>query len=550
MSSCVWCIHRLLLRKLQISFEHSCYGEVFKAFLAWASSNNRWWANKENDPRKREAWNKIWSFAAIWWAIFLWFKTLQSLFSKKPEWKRWKVAWYWAWLFALLNYDKILWTLWDATWIHPLEKQRATDELLAHGYDENDAYKLANYYSEPVLYTLNTMQYLPTRTFLDQNIIQNGSNGLIFNYQAYEAAINALAATDPTRYTEQDKRKLLENAKKLSENETLFRSWLWALGLTSMAAFSSIQHQEQPITQVLNISENYANYLEALTSWIWADLAKEWLKAKPEHIVEMSTQYNAPENENRKNELIKEWIKNWYVELLNSDKNYSINDMINNPNVNLDKKTMKWFTNSGWNEIVFDSYEELFDVVHLTDWIKTNFQWRDAISSRPFHMAEWEPWRIEFDDVEWYKIWKNETDVLKARTIKKTSSLLGKNRENYVNYLNNWWVTEWIWQKIDISNYAIIKNLWINFYNEAEAVKVEKWLSEIKDELKARTAQTWTKPFKYSTLWTDLIFVASGNSEEKIKYNVNNIQTIKDNKEKVLDFLNNTENKMRWSALN
>lgn len=401
-----------------------------------------WW-NKENDPRKRESWSKIWSFAAVWWAIFLWFKTLQSLFSKKHEWKRWKVAWYWTWLLALLNYDKIIWTLWDAIWWHPLEKQRATDALLSYWYNENDANNLTNYYSTPVLYTLNTMQYLPTSTFLNQNIIQNGANGLIFNYPAYESAINALAATDPIKYSNQRKTQLLKNAKKLSEDEALFRSGLWALGLTSMAAFSNIQHQEQPITQALNISENYVNYIESLTSWIWADLAKEWLKPKPEKIVEMSTQYNAPENENRKDELIKEWIKNWYVDLLDADKKYKLNEIISDPNIDLNNKAMKWFTNAWWTEITFDSYEELLDIIHLTNWIKENFKWRTAASDRPFHIAEFEPWRIEFDDVEWYKVWKNETDVLKARTIKKTSSLLSKNKENYVNYLNNWWQTEW-----------------------------------------------------------------------------------------------------------
>ena len=180
------------------------------------------------------------------------------------------------------------------------------------------------------------------------------------------------------------------------------------------------------------------------------------------------------------------------------------------------------------------------------------------ISNRPFHMAEWEPWRIEFDDVEWRRIWKNETDVLKARTIKKTSSLLGKNRENYVNYLNNWREIEWKWQSVersyvDLSNYPMVAGLWINFKNKAEVEKLESRMNNIKESLKYSAAQQNGQPFVVNwtlkNMWNTLIFTAVNWDKEIIKWDFKDFPTLKEwiNMHHFINYLNDPKNWMYWS---
>ena len=128
----------------------------------------------------------------------------------------------------------------------------------------------------------------------------------------------------------------------------------------------------------------------------------------------------------------------------NTDKKYDIEDMTHSPNIDLDTKSINWFENDWWTPIKFESYEELFDIMHLTRWIKYNFKWRHAVSEKPFHIAT--GWRVEFDNQEFWKLRKGDLDVTKARTLATTSSTLKWNKQFYVNYLNDWrisWGKNW-----------------------------------------------------------------------------------------------------------
>lgn len=510
------------------------------------------WLNKEQDPRKRASWEKIWSFAALWWAIFLWVKFFKTLFTsgKNVEHKWWKVAWYWAWLLALLNNDAALKLFKDATGWHPEEKAAAKQQMQNYGYTQNETGELLNYYTAPSMYVLNTMSGFPVWDMVSQNIIQTGTNWLIFNYENYAKYIEALAATNPTTYTKEWKDRVLSDAKRLAESESMFRAWMAALGITWVQALQTLQQQGQTLKDSKYVSDSYTQYIEWLSSWIGADLYKQGLKMKPEYVLLINDDLK---NSNNKNELIVKWLKSGYLTLVDQNKNYDIEEIINDPNIDLEHKTMKWFVNGGGMHIEFNSYEELFDTVHLTNWIKKNFAGRQAVSENPFHI-DIVTRRLEFDDVEWYKVWKNETSILKARTLKNTSSLLANNKQFYVNYLNRWWKEDQKhrieWNKINLTEYPMLKEVWIDFVNKNEAEKSEELLRYIKHELRMREKRDVWKAFEISNiyLWvTTKTRIKFFTKQDSKTFDISDFPTLIREQNKLLSYLNNPDNKMRWS---
>lgn len=495
---------------------------------------------------------KIWSIAAVWWAIFLWIQFFKNLFSSgeknKNKWR--KVAWYWAWLLALLKNDEVLKLAQDVSWRHPEEKATAKEQIQTYGYTQGESGDLLNYYTAPSMAVLSTMSTFPVSDIISQNIIQTWNNWLIFNYDNYVKYIEALSATNPSSYTKEWKERVLQDAKRLAESENMFRAWLTALWITWIETLQTMQQKWQTLRDAESVHTSYTQYMETLLSWIGADLYKQGLKAKPECILLINEDL---QNSNNKDELIVKWLKAGYLTSTDSDKNYELEEIINDPNIDLKNKTMKWFVNSGGMLIKFDSYEELFDTAHLTNRIKINFAGRPAVSKNPFHI-DVVTRRLEFDDVEWYRVWKNETSILKARTFKKTSSILSNNKQFYVDYLNRWWnedQKQMIEQrKIDLSRFPMLKEVWINFVDENEAEKAEELLKYIKHELRMWEKRDVWKAFEISNiyLWlttkTRIKFFTKQSS--KI-FDISDFPTLIREQWKLLSYLNNPDNKMRWS---
>ena len=120
---------------------------------------------------------------------------------------------------------------------------------------------------------------------------------------------------------------------------------------------------------------------------------------------------------------------------------------------------MKWFENDwwNWNEIPFDSYKELFDIVWLTQRIKQNFKNKPTAhgnigdifkwikDDEPFHVNIKFPkdrWHIEFNNKEFWSIYW-DTDVLKSWTLRKISDTLKWNKQFYCDYLNKRRKKDW-----------------------------------------------------------------------------------------------------------
>lgn len=146
---------------------------------------------------------------------------------------------------------------------------------------------------------------------------------------------------------------------------------------------------------------------------------------------------------NDMDELIVKRLENWWLKTdeREEDRRYDLReDILNKPakraKLDLENKVIKDFTNEWGIPIKFKTYKDMFEIFRITERIKENFSWRDTVSrdNKPFHIAI--GWRIEFDDFHRYQIFKNETDVLKARTLARTSPSLKGNKQAYVDYLN------------------------------------------------------------------------------------------------------------------
>jgi hypothetical protein len=305
-----------------------------------------------------------------------------------------------------------------------------------------------------------------------------------------------------------------------------------------------------------------------VSSGVHTKLYNQWLKAKGlESAKQIINEYNQSWweaiKEPQMNKLIIKWMKEWLLEINESEKKYELENMLNDNNIDLENKTIKWFTNNWWTPIEFGSYKELFDTANLTNWIKKNFNWRPANSERPFHIDVVE-WRIEFDDTERYKVWKNETDVLKFRTLLKNSTLR-KNREFYINFLNKRRETEGM-NRFDLTSYPSVKwlsELWIQFTDEAEIKKTEQLLTRIKNLMGHFAIGTeWYKP--YSIKWNKLIFATSNTDSKKElcipddlenkspweTLTLSDYPTILRNQQKFLEYMNNNKaNHMRWQKI-
>lgn len=511
-------------------------------------------ANKDNDPRKRQAREKAWSIVALGWAVVLWFQFLKNLFSsKKDNPDKRKNAWlYWGWLLALLNLDKIANRAQDITWWHPAEKSRMLAESFrTYWFSDTQAIEMTDRYIWAPVTTMSALHFIPIYELESQHILEDKNGEFDFNYNNYKAYVNKFARD------KDQKEQVLKAWEKLDKDKSIW-AWLKAFWIATREKLRSLfwSDKKKTLADTDEVKNWWWKMVERVQHWVNKDLYNHGLRIKnPDDMDTIMAEYGSwQKSKEEVNKLMLNRMKRGLLELASDDKSYTIKDMLDNPDINLENMTMRWFTNDGWTEIPFDSYWDLFDTVRLTKRIKDNFSWRQAKSDTPFHIDELK-WRIEFDDTERYELRKNETDVIKNRTLRKTSSLLTKNKKFYVNYLNKWRkedqnriIDE---NKVDLSWYPILKGTWINFTDKNEAHKSEQLLSKIKYELRHRKKTNTWDAFEITTTnyWisikTKIKFTSIWWTE--FKYNISDYPTLIKNKEKLLQYLNNPSNKMRWS---
>ena len=240
-------------------------------------------------------------------------------------------------------------------------------------------------------------------------------------------------------------------------------------------------------------------------------------------------------------------MKEWLLEISATDKDYDLEDMLNNPNVDIENMTMKWFTQVWWNEVKFDTYWDLFDKVYITAQIKYNFAWRPAKSDKPFHYSLWwDKWELEFDDTKRFDILKKETDAINWKQIMSKLKTIWKNKIAYRDYLNE----RRKWKKAEkLISYPLCQALWIDFYwGEQEIIDLEDFLNKLKNtNWNTPWYRDWD-PYKITSSW-ELTFTdwsATPTTRTVIK-DLRKFKTIwhnKENREKFLEFLNDRNNWM------
>lgn len=386
--------------------------------------------NKEKDPRKRRAWENVWKLAWIWWAIFLWFNFLKNLFSSsKTNENKWRdTALYWAWLLGLMNFGWIKNWFQDITWLHPGE-QAAAAETLANQWwlNQNEIWK--RFVDSPVT-VLSALSFIPIKSWKEWKIIEEKHNKLEFNKDNYMVYINTLALS--WKLSADELANLEKAADKLKDSEFLW-DWLAAFGIKDMKKIDDLSsNPDMTMKDCTEVQSSYRKHIESMTNWVHADLYKQWLVAKDVNALEkISHSYN--EKESLDTQII-QWIKDWLLSSTSKEW-YDLSQLINDPRLNIEWKTLKWFKKADWAEIKFDTYDDLFCTLMLTNSIMDIFKWKTAVEKEPFYVS-WQDWKIRFNNNERYNLLDHDIGVLKKDTIKKWFDCVSKNKDEYVKYLN------------------------------------------------------------------------------------------------------------------
>ena len=418
----------------------------------------------ENNPRQKQAREQAGSVLALWWAIFMWFKILKKVFSSKeknPNKLR-DAALRWWWLLSLANWDKIIRCGKD--WVqnafnrHPAEKIQASAELFQkYWLSDTDALKYSEMQVWAPVALMSALHFVPIYDLNAQKIIEYKNNEFQFNYDNYKNYI------DNYNRTAEQKKIVLDAWKQLKEDNVTDLAFIW-LGIKDWNQLNWLAHwsETKTLADCPEIQEAWLENSELLKSPVNQILFNQWLTPiDTEAQKQIVKEYNAHWWENiRKESELKQLIilrmREWLLKI-NGEVQYDLENMIKDPNIDLEKKTMKWFENDWWNKIPFDSYKELFDIVWLTQRIKQNFKNKPTAhgnigdifkwikDDEPFHVNIKFPkdrWHIEFNNKEFWSIYW-DTDVLKSWTLRKISDTLKWNKQFYCDYLNKRRKKDW-----------------------------------------------------------------------------------------------------------
>lgn len=328
----------------------------------------------ENNPRQRQAWEQFGAVAALWWAVFMWYKMLKNVFSKKAENpdKWWKAIWWWTWLLALTNGDRIAkwWWQWiqDAFNRHPSEKIQASTELFEkYWFSDVDALRYSEMHIWAPVATMSALHFIPIYELNAKKIVEYKNNEFLFNYDNYEEYINAY------NWTDEQKAIVLAAWQKLRDEHSL-DLWLKALGVEDQNKLNSLAggSKTKTLAECNEVQTWWENCVERVATGVHKELFDKWLKPKDlDSAKKLIEEYNQNWADQIKksdmDKLIIKWMNDWLLEVNTSEKLYEISDMISNSDINLEKRTIAWLTDSRWTPVEFESYKKLFDAAYFMD---------------------------------------------------------------------------------------------------------------------------------------------------------------------------------------
>ncbi|MCK9466990.1 MAG: hypothetical protein M0P94_01565 [Candidatus Absconditabacterales bacterium] len=386
---------------------------------------------KGNDPKKQEARAQAGKIGALIGGVVLGFKFIQSLFSKKgTEGKRKNVALYGGGLFALLNMPKLV-DRGKTAFGKSYEQQ-------AKGHNIENT-EIEQKYIKPPIIAMEALGGIPIQTLIDEGVVIEKYGKLKLDYERYENLTGFLHTNG--KISETEKKSMLRAMNKIKSDESLLSEGLALLGIDSIKSLENEagNNSTKTLLDSPKMAEHFNNISESPMNAILANEGLEPKNAQARY--EMTKDYD-PDNFGNNKTI--EWMKSGLVKLKENNKNYTLDKMLEHPELNLETKTINKLKNNSGNSIQFQNYEEMFNAIQLTDFIKENFKGKSAKSDNPFHTNLLG--NIEFDNTNRYELWKNETNVVNANFYKNTlenlSSTLSKHKNDYIKYLNERWKTE------------------------------------------------------------------------------------------------------------
>lgn len=405
----------------------------------------RW---KEVNPQQREARRKIWNIWSIVWCIALGVGIFKEIFNpwKDKDWNKkrdwWKILWFWAGIYGITHYKDVKNIFFDAFNLDPdnyvarRQDERAREEAQNNTWlSQSETNELINAKIAYPTLVATTIWTIPIKQLVEQKIVEEKDWKLILNRTNYATYVENIALA--LWRSDKDKQEMLD---KVASDEAE-KSISYGLSYCWINTLNDLNNLKESETSTLIDSATFKTkfkaQIDAITrqNWIFSNMAKQWfIPTWLEETINILENYDNSKNEN---EQILQRLKAW---LLKTDpkRKYSISDMLNNPDINLENMTMRWFKYSEWaNEVKFSSYWELFEAVYITEKIKYIFKWRtDAKDAVPFHVNLL--WQIEFNNREWYELHKTDTTVISLKKLKTDLPTIKNNVDAYNDYLNKW----------------------------------------------------------------------------------------------------------------
>jgi hypothetical protein len=218
--------------------------------------------------------------------------------------------------------------------------------------------------------------------------------------------------------------------------------------------------------------------------------------------------------------------------------------------MDITKWELVWF----WNWIRFSDLSELLDVADLSNKILDTQKWKTPKDIPAFVYKPYRKW-ICFDDADLINF-NMDTRVISTGRWWATSKIdtLCNNPNAFAQYLSNRW-TKNNEVNIDSASYPLTKILsdsWIKFFNKQEVKELETWLKSVKEKLQVFECDPKWNPFYIESISHKLKFKTVNKETEEFPEDIlKSFPTLKLswNEERFLKAMNNTSNKMWWSAL-
>ena len=576
--------------------------------MDWGDTFKQWWVSWVFDkllsncnnltPWQRETWKSLWVLACVAWSIY-W---LYKFYTNKKMWfwaKAWITAWtifgteFLLWETPLSLFNKVMsgWLSWDEI------KNRFGNAVSGIGLSSSESsestwwimwapWESVSETVVPAMYSMMIFNASTKKSDIDkmtQTFKDNNENRKTFYEKSCTKlekeygtqAMECFRATFSDQFDEEKWNNRLASfgvTNATSQNESIY--WLAnnaTMNKTILEKFKADNWLKENDSDELEAyiqnkkSNNQAIDIDDLNAH-----KNDWFSVN-----EKATHTERPEDIQNKENLVnkvgllsidstqkqelKQAIQDFYDERSIESKP-NLNDfhlkiengllIIKSHNwqetqIDISSRTLKSKNNI---DISFPTLSEAINSADLTNDILQITNKQSPANLPPFQYQRWQK-AICFNDA---KLRSFDLDT-RIKSISRffDRSTIDKNADIYTNYLSQRRKEA---NKLNLTNYPIVNQLWMDFYsNENEVKKLENYLKWVKEKLKVFKCHPDWNPFSIEVWTNKLRFRAINWDVEYFQESISDefpTLTRSWNEEKFLKFLNNPSNKMRWTTFN